>query len=361
MALYTDKYRPKYLDDFSFSNNTSKLLKFQSTIYKSNKNIQNMILVGQNGIGKKSRIYAFLREIFNYDVSNIKTTEYILKYKNNKYNYVVYTSPYHIELNLYEHGINDYYVLKDFIKQVKDTKNVYTQNYRIIIIPHFNKITKKAQLYLRRTMEIYIENIRFIFLSNSLLEIEEALKSRCNIIKLISPSYNEIKSIIIDIIEKEDLYLSDNKEYREKILKDIIYPNRIINGLYDLKECIKQLQLSFRDRDKSYIKYKKYRTYLLDDLVKIIKNNNIITKNIINNIKEIIFELYTDNTDYQYILKYITDEFIKEFVKNDELNPILMGLIQFSSETSINMKNGKHEIIAFENFIYKIFKLKTLI
>jgi DNA polymerase III delta prime subunit len=363
MALYTDKYRPKYLDDFSFSNNTSKLLKYRTFFCKSDYSIQNMILVGQDGCGKKSRIYAFLRELFDYDVNKITATEYVLKYKNNKYNYVVYSSPYHIELNLTEHGINDFYVLKDFIKRIKDTNNIYTQNHRIILIPYFNKLTKKAQLYFRRTMEVNIEEMRFIFLSNTLLGIEDALKSRCNIIKITCPSYDEIKAILLDIIDKEGLYIPENEEHREKILKSIITPNRIVYKLYNLKECIKQLQLSFRNRDKSFILYKKHRNKLLKELVNIIKNSKIITKNILDKINEIIFELYTDNIDYQYILRYLTDELIPLFTKNDniDLNPVLLALLKFSSETSINMSSGKHEIVALENFIYKIFKLKTLI
>jgi DNA polymerase III delta prime subunit len=263
---------------------------------------------------------------------------------------------------LVEHGINDFYVIKDFIKKIKDTKNVYTNGHRIIIIPYFNKLTKKAQLFFRRTMEIYIENIRFIFLSNSLLSIEKSLKSRCTIVKLVTPSYNEIKKILLNIIEQENLYIPENKQHQEKILKNIIYPNRIISNVYNLKKCIKQLQLSFRNRDKSFIMYKNNSTVLLKELVNIIKNSKIITKNIIYKINEIIYELYTDNIDYNYILRYLTDELMKLFTRDDDtLNPILMAFIKFSSETSHYMCSGKHECVSLENFIYKVFKLKTLV
>lgn len=362
MVLYTNKYCPKYLDDFSFSEHTSKLLKFNTAFNNlENYDIYNMILFGSDGSGKKSRIYAFLREIFNKDVKNITTNLYTLKYKNNKYEYVVYTSPVHIELNLAEHGTNDFYVIKDFIKRIKDTKNIYTNGHRIIIIPYFNKLTKKAQLYFRRTMEMNIDNIRFIFLSNSLLNIEDSLKSRCSIIKIISPSYDEIKSILLDIIEKEDLYIPENKDHREKILKSIIYPNKIIKNMYNLKNCIKHLQLSYRSRDNSFIVYKSHCVTILKDLVKIIKNTKIITKNVIEKINELIYELYTDDVDYKYVLRYLTEELMVLFTKNDTLNPVLMAFINFSSETNHNMCTGKHVNVALENFIYKVFKLKTLV
>jgi len=108
--------------------------------------------------------------------------------------------------------------------------------------------------------------------------------------------------------------------------------------------------------------YKNNSTVLLKELVNIIKNSKIITKNIIYKINEIIYELYTDNIDYNYILRYLTDELMKLFTRDDDtLNPILMAFIKFSSETSHYMCSGKHECVSLENFIYKVFKLKTLV
>ena len=131
--------------------------------------------------------------------------------------------------------------------------------------------------------------------------------------------------------------------------------------MYNLKKCIKHLQLSYRSRDNSFIIYKSHSNTLLKELVNTIKNSKIITKNVIKKINELISELYTDDMDYNYILRYLTDELMVLFTKNDTLNPVLMAFIKFSAETSDNMCSGKHQNVALENFIYKVFKLKTLV
>lgn len=364
LSLFNHTFCPKRLKDFTFSKTTSSILQSQieHTQYyiKETKkyNINNMIIFGTDGCGKRARAHAFLNELFDIpDIcKQIDVKRYTLRYKNNKYEYSVLISPYHIEFNLADHGVNDYYIIKDYIKKISGTKNVYTNSHHIILIPHFNKTTLKAQLFFRRTMEKEIKNIRFIFTSSN-LNIEKALLSRCVLIKVSTPSLKKIKSILKKIISDQlpDIKKIVSKSQIDKMLEGVIFQTRQQTpSIYNLKQSIHNLQLSINHTDKSFNLYIDPNMKLIYNLNKIIKNTKILTKSVYENINSILYELYTNNYDFQNLLKHL----VFNLLESNILKNKIVEIIQKSSDVSHKMAIGKHDIIPIQGFIFDIMQSK---
>jgi len=364
LSMFNHKFCPKRLKDFTFSKTTSSILQsqLQYTQYyiKETKSytIENMIIFGTDGCGKRARAHAFLNELF--DIQDItKQTDvkiYTLRYKNNKYEYNVLVSPFHIEFNLADHGVNDYYIIKDYITKISGTKNVYTNSPHIILIPHFNKTTLKAQLFFRRTMEKEIKNIRFIFTSSN-LNIEKALLSRCVLIRVSSPSLKKIKSILKKIISNQlpEIKKIVSKSKIDKMLEGIIFQTRQQSpSIYNLKQSIHILQLSINHTDKSFNLYVDPNMKLIYNLNKIIKNTKILTKSVYENINSILYELYTNDYNFQNLLKHL----IFNLLESNTLKNKTAELIQKSADISHKLAIGKHSIIPIQGFIFDIMQSK---
>lgn len=357
MSVYNDKYSPKKLKKFGFSKVTSILLEKQkeyTEYYKKiegSYNITNMIILGVKGSGKTSRIYAFLNEVFHDNIrKSIEIKNYSLKYKNNKYEYNVVTSKYHFEFDFSEHGTNDYYIIKDFMNKIKDTLNIYTNSHHIIVIKNLNMLSNKAQLYFRRTIELDIKTVRFIFTASK-LNIESALLSRCTLIKLSSPTYKDISKILKHIIKKESPILyKNNKKNLNNMIKPIIHQTRQSFNIYNLKESIHYLQLSINKESNTLDLYINDDYKLIYQLVNLIKNNKNLTKTVHDKINNILYELYTNQYDFQLLLKNITLE-LEELINPNQL-------ISMASDTSSEIAIGNHSIIPIQQFIFNIFLLK---
>jgi replication factor C subunit 2/4 len=70
---------------------------------------------------------------------------------------------------------------------------------RIIIITNFDRMTSDAQNSLRRVMEKYAKNTRFILICNNNSDIIEAIQSRCVLLKCCSYSDDELKEVMVSM------------------------------------------------------------------------------------------------------------------------------------------------------------------
>lgn len=90
--LWFDKYHPKKIQELDYNKDVSELLKTIST----NTDFAHMIFYGPEGAGKKTRIRAFLQEIYGNGVHKISTEMRELKVNSTKVEYMIVSSPYHI-------------------------------------------------------------------------------------------------------------------------------------------------------------------------------------------------------------------------------------------------------------------------
>ncbi|KAJ3214553.1 Subunit of heteropentameric Replication factor C (RF-C) [Clydaea vesicula] len=241
MSLYVDKHRPSELKQLTHSKSlTSQLMKLGSSL-----DLPHLLIYGPSGVGKKTRILALLKQIFGNSVEKIKIDQRVFQTPAGKrLELVVCSSNYHIEITPSDVGIYDRVVVQDLIKELAQTQQVDVnskRSFKVVVINEAHNLSKDAQHGLRRTMEKYMGNLRVILCSNSTSRILSPIRSRCLLIRVASPSINEICDILFEISEKECLNLPEKLSQRIAV-----YCNGNLRRALLILEClrVKQFPLS---------------------------------------------------------------------------------------------------------------------
>ncbi len=177
--LWTEKYRPKKLDDIVGQEDTTKRLK----AFISKGSIPNLLFAGIQGSGKTSTALALVNEIFG-----------------NTENF--------IELNASdERGIDTVRIkIKDFAR----TRPIGEGSFKIILLDEAEALTKDAQQALRRTMENYSETCRFILDCNYSSKLIEPIQSRCVVFRFKPLKKDYIKKYLEKIEKGEELKIEED-------------------------------------------------------------------------------------------------------------------------------------------------------
>jgi replication factor C subunit 3/5 len=342
-SIFLDKYKPNKLIDISFNINISKLL---IKLAQNSNIIPHLLLYGPSASGKKTKIYAFINEIYNTIITSKQVSNVILKHNKN-ISYKYFSNKYFIEITPSNYNQQDKYIISEFINNISKSKNIATQSFKIIIIHKADKLSFNAQTALRRIMETNINTVRFIFIANHINKIISPIVSRCLSIRNPSPSINDITCILKYIALKEKIILS--KYNIDKIIEN----SSKINNLPNLINAINYIELSFNKNGK-YITYNDGINLKFDSLFNIFKTINNINF-FLPKIREIIFELYTNNIDLNLIFKFIVNKFNHD---NTYSSNIKYNIIHAASDYQYRLvKSFNYGIIHVEAFLVYIFNI----
>lgn len=173
---WTEKYRPETLEDVIGNEEVVDRLKRLS----DNAAMPNLLFTGPSGTGKTSAAVALAKEIFGDD------------YEAN-----------FIEMNASdERGIG---VVRDQIKGIAQEATAEGSPFKIIFLDECDNLTKDAQASLRRVMEQYSDQTRFILSCNYHNRLIDPLQSRCSICSFTALEDDEIREIMTRVAEGEDL------------------------------------------------------------------------------------------------------------------------------------------------------------
>jgi replication factor C subunit 3/5 len=75
--------------------------------------------------------------------------------------------------------------------------------FKVVVINEADSLTRDAQAALRRTMEKYMANLRIILCANSTSKLIAPIRSRCLLMRIASPSGEEIKKCLEFVSRKE--------------------------------------------------------------------------------------------------------------------------------------------------------------
>merc|ERR1719383_1090097 len=117
-------------------------------------------------------------------------------------------------------------------------------------------MTKPAQFALRRIMELYSSNARFILICNDSFKIIEALKSRCVCFRFSPLNYSESLKLINNSINKE----KEESQIEILFYKELIENQQIIDTIIKMSKGDARKILSFlqilisqnRDKEKDF-------------------------------------------------------------------------------------------------------------
>lgn len=320
---------PNKLEDLIIHQNIAKkLLNFNSD------NIPNTVIHGNKNIGKHTLARLMINHLNDCNINNqLSVNTSAIKINNNTVNIEYLSSPYHIEVNLYEYGLYDKHIINDFIGEYVKYKNI-SGRFKFVILNHIDKITIHAQNLLRGIIENNGANVRFICLVDSLTLIHPSLLSRVLTIRI--PEIN----------------LQDKKDYIEYVCDNFV--NLTESKKKKLYEITSIFELNYRISLMISSKKKiKLNTY--DDSIKsIIKHIDERNISSIINIRIICYNLLLNNISIKYIYKFIVNHYMNSKNLSSEKKYLLC---QIASSIEAKMCNIEHDIICLEFLILKVKKL----
>jgi len=286
-----DKYIPKSIDDIFFNKYIYEMLK----IMAEDDSIPHLLFYGKKGCGKKTMVNIFMKLLFGDSINNVRKVQYNISSScNNDDSVEEFTQSFHHILIEPTGNNHDRYLIHDIIKLYlsKIGYNVIKSKhkFKLIVINNVDIMSESVQFSLRRTIEQYSNDCRFILIANSISKVVEPLSSRCKCIGIKSPDLNEIIDYSYTISQKENIDLS---------LDQLAYIIQQYNG--DIKNVLWRFDL-----------YKLNYIYIdeIKNLFKIIQENlNIL--NIDFSYDSYVDELELYNRENKFILKNINRYIIK--------------------------------------------------
>jgi replication factor C small subunit len=200
--LWAEKYRPRSLNEVVNQKEIVERLKR----FIAEKSIPHMLFAGPPGTGKTTIAHALAHDLYGENYRQ-----------------------YMLELNASDERKIE--VIRTKVKEFARSRVVGEVPFKIVLLDEADNMTSDAQQALRRLMELYSANTRFILTANYPSKIIEPIQSRCAVFRFTSLKREDVVGRLMYICNQEKVVC------REKAL-DIIYD--ISEG--DMRRAINILQ-----------------------------------------------------------------------------------------------------------------------
>jgi len=305
--IWVEKYRPMKLEDVFGQEETIERLKS----YVASSNLPHLMFTGPPGVGKTASAVSIAREMFGESWSENFT-----------------------ELNASdERGID---IVRNKIKTFAKTAPIGGASFKIIFLDEADALTSDAQSALRRTMERYSSNCRFILSCNYSSKIIEPIQSRCAIYRFKSLSDDAVSKRLQYIAGAEGLTITDDG------LSALVY---VSGG--DMRKAVNSLQAAaFIQKDiTAETIYKITATASPEDILNLISTAlSGKFKEARNMLNSLVFDQGLSADD---VLNQIYRSLFKLELSDDEM----IRLIDAVGETDFRVTEGANEKIQLEALI----------
>lgn len=353
MSLWVDKYRPKTLPQLSYHSSITQNL----TALSKSGDFPHLLIYGPSGAGKKTRIYCTLNEIFGASVEKLKIdVKTFVTSSNRKLEFNILSSPYHLEITPSDMGNNDRVVIQDLLKDVGSTEQVdfsssstKKHRFKIVVINEADSLSRDAQAALRRTMEKYSSNIRLILVCNSISNITPPIKSRTLLVRIPSPTVDDITEILLKVAKKEGVKFSTTNDDEIKAFLEKVS----INSNRNLRKALLSFETLAMQNETIQVANNNLAILNLDweviirNLAKSISTSrNVAT---LAKIRVIFYELLSHCIPPRIILKSLLFELLELF-KNEK---VIRELTDLASKFDERLSLGQKSIFHLEGFVAK--------
>ncbi len=181
---------------------------------------------------------------------------------------------------------------------------------KVIILDEADFLTIQGQAALRNVIETYSRTTRFILTCNFVERIIDPLQSRCQVLKIVPPSKQDIAYHLVNIFKQEEV---DCAADDLKLVVNQFYP--------DLRKMLNTLQLSIQDNevvlDKSILVSSNYMAQVLKELKNAKPNwreiRQIIANANVSDFEELYRYLYDNASVYANGMEGMVAIYINEY------------------------------------------------
>ena len=245
-SLWVEKYRPNTLSNYVGNENIKKSI----SQYLDQNDIQNLIFYGPAGTGKTTLAKLIVKNL-DCDYLYINASD--------------------------ERGIE---TIRDKVSGFASTASF--KPLKVIILDEADFLTIQAQASLRNIIETFSRTTRFIMTCNYIERVIDPLQSRCQTLKVIPPSKQDIVYHVMDILKNEELGMGADDL---KLVINQHYP--------DIRKVLNTLQVSSVDGD----------TIMVD-------KTTLVSSSYM---RKVLKELTNDNPRFNSIRQIIADANVQDF------------------------------------------------
>ena len=258
-GLLVERYRPIELENYVGNEHIKKTIKQ----YLGQNDIQNLIFYGPAGTGKTTLAKLIVK---NLDCE-------------------------HLYINASdERGIE---TIRDKVSGFASSASF--KPLKVVILDEADFLTIQAQASLRNVIETFSRTTRFLLTCNYIERIIDPLQSRCQTLKVVPPSKQDIAYHLMDVFKSEEVDCSADDL---KLIINQYYP--------DIRKMLNTIQLSIQDSevviDKSVLVSSNYMVQVLKELKNAKPNwrtiRQIIANANVNDFEEFYRYLYDNASIY---------------------------------------------------------------
>ena len=224
-SLLVEKYRSQNLDEYVGNEHIKKTI----SQYLGQNDIQNLIFYGPAGTGKTTLAKLIVKNL-DCDYLYINASD--------------------------ERGIE---TIRDKVSGFASAASF--KSIKVVILDEADFLTIQAQASLRNVIETFSLTTIFILTYNYVERIIDPLQSRCQVLKVVPPSKQEVAYHLVDVIKTEGVGCSADDL---KVIVNQYYP--------DIRKMLNTIQLSIQDNevviDKSILVSSNYMAQVLKELSK---------------------------------------------------------------------------------------------
>ena len=254
-TLWVEKYRSNTLDNYVGNENIKQTIQK----YLDQNDIQNFLFYGPAGTGKTTLAKLIVNNL-DCDYLYINASD--------------------------ERGID---TIRDKVSGFASAASF--KPLKVVILDEADFITIQGQAALRNVIETYSRTTRFILTCNFVERIIDPLQSRCQVLKIVPPSKNDIAKHVFNILKQEEAEIE---------VEDL---KLVVNQFYpDVRKILNTLQMGAKDGqitvDKTILVSSNYKNQIINELCKPNQKS-------FNNIRQIIADAGV--SDFEDLFRFLYD------------------------------------------------------